>query len=75
MAIAAAVLGGCSLRGGEGSIFGILIGTAILLVIQNMINLLGYPSSLADAITGLVIFFEFSRMKSLVKSSLVCLKA
>jgi ribose transport system permease protein len=56
-AIAAAVLGGCSLRGGEGSILGILIGTAILLVIQNMINLLGYPSSLADAITGLVIFF------------------
>lgn len=56
-AIAAAVLGGCCLRGGEGSIIGILIGTAILLVIQNMINLLGYPSSLADAITGLVIFF------------------
>ncbi|NQZ59150.1 MAG: ABC transporter permease [Lentisphaeraceae bacterium] len=56
-AIAAAVLGGCSLRGGEGSIIGIIIGTAILLVIQNMINLLGYPSSLADAITGLVIFF------------------
>ena len=55
--IAAAVLGGCSLRGGEGSIIGIIIGTAILLVIQNMINLLGYPSSLADAITGLVIFF------------------
>ena len=56
-AIAAAVLGGCSLRGGEGSIYGIIVGTIILLVIQNMINLLGYPSSLADAITGLVIFF------------------
>ncbi|MGH9901455.1 MAG: ABC transporter permease, partial [Pyrinomonadaceae bacterium] len=28
--IAAAVLGGCSLRGGEGSIVGILIGTALL---------------------------------------------
>ncbi|HYJ47402.1 MAG TPA: ABC transporter permease, partial [Pyrinomonadaceae bacterium] len=28
--IAAAVLGGCSLRGGEGSIIGILIGTALL---------------------------------------------
>jgi ribose transport system permease protein len=27
-AIAAAVLGGCSLRGGEGSILGIVIGTA-----------------------------------------------
>ena len=28
--IAAAVLGGCSLRGGEGSIVGILVGTALL---------------------------------------------
>ncbi|HVE55985.1 MAG TPA: ABC transporter permease, partial [Pyrinomonadaceae bacterium] len=32
--IAAAVLGGCSLRGGEGSIVGILIGTALLQVLQ-----------------------------------------
>ena len=29
-AIAAAVLGGCSLRGGEGSIAGIVIGAALL---------------------------------------------
>ncbi len=55
-AIAAAVLGGCSLRGGEGSILGILIGTTILIVLQNMVNLLGYESSLSDAITGGVIF-------------------
>jgi ribose transport system permease protein len=32
-AIAAAVLGGCSLRGGEGSILGIVIGTALLQVL------------------------------------------
>lgn len=56
-AIAGAVLGGCSLRGGEGSIIGILIGTTILIVLQNMVNLLGYESSLSDAITGGVIFF------------------
>ncbi len=55
-AIAAAVLGGCSLRGGEGSILGILIGTAILIVLRNMVNLLGYPTPLSDAITGGVIF-------------------
>lgn len=54
--IAAAVLGGCSLRGGEGSIIGIVIGTAILIVLRNMVNLMGYESSLSDAITGLVIF-------------------
>ena len=29
-AIAAAVLGGCSLRGGEGSIIGVVIGMAVL---------------------------------------------
>jgi ribose transport system permease protein len=55
-AIAGAVLGGCSLRGGEGSIIGIVIGVAILMVLQNMVNLLGYESSLSDAITGGVIF-------------------
>lgn len=55
-AIAAAVLGGCSLRGGEGSIAGILIGTSILIVLRNMVNLLGYPTPLSDAITGAVIF-------------------
>jgi ribose transport system permease protein len=56
-AIAGAVLGGCSLRGGEGSIIGIIIGVAILMVLQNMVTLLGYASSLSDAITGGVIFF------------------
>ena len=55
--IAAAVLGGCSLRGGEGSIVGILIGTALLQVLQNLVNLLGIPSSLNFAVMGAVIFF------------------
>ena len=53
--IAAAVLGGCSLRGGEGSIIGILIGTALLQVLQNLVNLLGIPSSLNFAVMGTVI--------------------
>jgi ribose transport system permease protein len=53
--IAAAVLGGCSLRGGEGSIIGILIGTALLLVLQNLVNLLGIPSSLNFAVMGAVV--------------------
>ena len=38
-AIAAAVLGGCSLRGGEGTIFGVLIGASIMRVIDNGINM------------------------------------
>ena len=53
--IAAAVLGGCSLRGGEGSIIGILLGTALLQVLQNLVNLLGIPSSLNFAVMGTVI--------------------
>ena len=50
--IAAAVLGGCSLRGGEGSILGIVIGTALLQVLQNLVNLLGIPSPLNFAVMG-----------------------
>lgn len=38
-AIAAAVLGGCSLRGGEGGIPGVLIGAAIMQVMDNGINM------------------------------------
>ncbi|HTQ37612.1 MAG TPA: ABC transporter permease [Pirellulales bacterium] len=53
--IAAAVLGGCSLRGGEGSIVGIVLGTAILQVLQNLVNLLGIPSSLNFAVMGAVV--------------------
>jgi ribose transport system permease protein len=38
-AIAAAVLGGCSLRGGEGTVLGVLIGSAMMRVIDNGINM------------------------------------
>lgn len=54
-AIAAAVLGGCSLRGGEGSIVGVVLGVILLQVLQNLVNLLGIPSSLNFAVMGSVI--------------------
>ncbi len=54
-AIAAAVLGGCSLRGGEGSIVGVVIGAAVMRVLYNSISLLGIPSQLEFAIIGTVI--------------------
>jgi ribose transport system permease protein len=54
-AIAAAVLGGCSLRGGEGSIFGVLVGAAILQLLFNAIGILGIPATMEFAIAGLVI--------------------
>jgi ribose transport system permease protein len=54
-AIAAAVLGGCSLRGGEGSILGVVIGTAVMRVLYNAINILGISTQLEFAIIGVVI--------------------
>jgi len=54
-AIAAAVVGGCSLRGGEGSILGIVLGAAVLQVIRNLVNLLDIPGSLDFAVMGAVI--------------------
>jgi ribose transport system permease protein len=54
-AIAAAVLGGCSLRGGEGTILGVIIGTAVMRVLYNAINILSIPTHLEFAIIGAVI--------------------
>jgi len=51
-AIAAAVLGGCSLRGGEASIVGVLFGVATLRVLQNTITLAGYSSQIEFAVVG-----------------------
>lgn len=54
-AIAAAVLGGCSLRGGEGSILGVVIGAAVMRVLYNAINILHIPTHMEFAIIGSVI--------------------
>ncbi len=54
-AIAAAVLGGFSLRGGEGSIVGVLLGVVLLQELQNLVIFLNIPSSLNYAIMGGVI--------------------
>ncbi len=54
-AIAAAVLGGCSLRGGEGSIVGVIIGTAAMQVLNNLITLLKISAPLEGVIIGSVI--------------------
>lgn len=55
-AIAAAVLGGCSLRGGQGAVLGVLIGTALMQVLRNMIVLV-FPAhqNMEFAIIGVVI--------------------
>jgi ribose transport system permease protein len=76
-AIAAAVLGGFSLRGGEGSIIGVVLGAILLQVLQNLVNLLGIPSSLNFAVMGSVIligvladtqFAEFRKRRAATRS-------
>lgn len=55
-AIAGAVLGGCSLRGGEGSILGVVIGAAVMQVLKNTITLVDWiPTNIEFAVIGIVI--------------------
>jgi ribose transport system permease protein len=54
-AIAAAVLGGCSLRGGEGTVLGIFIGTSILWLLPNFNNMWGIPSMFEKIVVGLAL--------------------
>lgn len=53
--IAAVVVGGTSLAGGEGKILGTLIGSFIIAVIQNGMNLTGVESYTQMVVLGLVI--------------------
>jgi ribose transport system permease protein len=53
--IAAVVVGGTSLSGGEGKIFGTLIGAFIIAVIQNGMNLMNIESYTQKVILGMVI--------------------
>jgi ribose transport system permease protein len=53
--IAAVVVGGTSLRGGEGRIFGTLVGAFTIAVIQNGMNLMNVESYTQKVVLGLVI--------------------
>jgi len=53
--IAAVVVGGTSLSGGEGKVLGTLIGAFIIAVIQNGMNLTGVESYTQKVVLGLVI--------------------
>lgn len=54
-AIAAAVLGGCSLRGGQGSILGVVVGTALMQTLHAAIVLLKISDEMELTIIGVVI--------------------
>ena len=53
--VVAVVLGGTSLDGGEGSVFGMLIGALIVGFIANGLNLLGVHSFYQDIVKGIVL--------------------
>lgn len=53
--IAAVVIGGGSLSGGEGSVFGSLIGAVIMTVIRTGCQLMGWPTWVTQIVTGGVI--------------------
>lgn len=50
-AITGAVLGGCSLRGGEGTVLGMMLGAAVLPLLENLCNLNGL-NSLQNTVIG-----------------------
>lgn len=58
--IAAVVIGGISMTGGEGNMSGILIGAAIMGVIKNAFILLNFPSYLQTLTIGLLIIIAVS---------------
>ena len=77
-AIAGCVVGGISLKGGEGSILGVIIGVAIVRVLYNAINILGIATQLEFAVIGIVILIgigadeiirNYSRKKRVFETS------
>lgn len=54
-AIAAVVIGGTSMSGGSGTVWGTVIGAVILGIINNMLNMLGVSPYLQGTVKGLVI--------------------
>lgn len=55
--IAAAVIGGTSVNGGKGTVFGTVIGAVIIAVIANSLILLKVPSNMHDVVKGGIIVF------------------
>jgi ABC-type xylose transport system permease subunit len=53
--IAASIIGGTSLLGGEGTVLGAVLGAAIIGVLENGMVLLGVNTYAQQAVTGTVI--------------------
>jgi len=68
-AILGAVLGGCSLRGGEGTAIGMVLGAMVLPILQSLVSIRGLKSDVIPAVIGLTLLLgtivdEFIRRRS-----------
>jgi len=55
MAIAGAVLGGCTLRGGEGTVYGMIVGTMIIQILMMMNTFWAVPTELEGTMIGVIL--------------------
>ena len=62
-AIAAVIVGGTSMAGGKGSLVGAFVGMLIMGVMNNILNSVGVPTFLCDAIKGAIIIFAVMLQK------------
>ena len=58
--IAGVVLGGVALTGGAGTLTGCMLGTFLIILVQNSMILLGIPTTWSDVFVGLVIVIGVS---------------
>jgi ribose transport system permease protein len=69
--IAAAVIGGASLFGGEGSVLGVVLGTLLMLMVRNGMVLLGLPGHLQTGAIGAIILavvlIDYARRRRLAR--------
>ena len=72
-AVASSVIGGVSLLGGFGSVWGTLMGAAVIGIIQNGMNLLNISTYLQQVVTGCVVFiavfFDALKHNGMLKKS------
>ena len=55
--IAATVIGGANLMGGQGSVYGAVIGAALIFLIRNSLIMFGVDANWYDLFVGLFIIF------------------
>ena len=71
LAVSGAVIGGTSLFGGVGTVFGSFIGVGVLIILQTGFNILGYNPFTFPIITGIAILasmvatVQFARLRNL----------